>query len=95
MTPAEANAVRWSLLAMATLAFATGPADVDRWRQDNGRYLDRIRQRYPRLHDLLEEAAAAISGQRRDSDMQRIRERYPHLHALIEQAAGTAVGDSP
>lgn len=62
MTPAEANAVRWSLLAVATLAFATGPADVDRWRQDNGRYLERIRARYPRLHALIEEAAGMISG---------------------------------
>jgi ABC-type branched-subunit amino acid transport system ATPase component len=62
MTPAEANAVRWSLLAVATLAFATGPADVDRWRQDNGRYLERIRARYPRLHALIEEAAGTISG---------------------------------
>ncbi len=64
MTPAEANAVRWSLLAVATLAFATGPADVDRWRQDNARYLERIRARYPRLHALIEEAAAMISGER-------------------------------
>lgn len=62
MTPAEANAVRWSLLAVATLAFATGPADVDRWRQDNGRYLARLRERYPRLYALIEEAAVTISG---------------------------------
>ena len=58
----EANAVRWSLLAVATLAFATGPADVARWRQDNGRYLERIRARYPRLHALIEEAAIAIAA---------------------------------
>jgi hypothetical protein len=92
MTPAEANAVRWSLVAVATLAFATGPADVARWRQDNGRYLERIRQRYPRLHDLIEEAAAAISGRKRDPDLEQIRECYPHLHALIEGAAGAISG---
>jgi hypothetical protein len=88
MTPAEANAIRWSLLAVATLAFATGPADVARWRQDNGRYLERIRARYPHLHDLIEEAAAAITGRRRDPDLEQVRARYPHLHALIEEAAG-------
>lgn len=62
MTRAEANAARWSLLAVATLAFATGPADVDRWRRDNGRYLERIRERYPRLHALIKEAAVTIAG---------------------------------
>jgi hypothetical protein len=62
MTPAEANAVRWSLLAVATLAFATCPADVVRWRQDNRRYLERIRERYPRLHALIEEAAISIAA---------------------------------
>lgn len=60
MTPVEANAVRRSLLAVATLALATGPADVDRWRQDNGSYLERIRERYPRL---IEEAAISIAGE--------------------------------
>ncbi|WP_439611468.1 hypothetical protein [Reyranella sp.] len=62
MTGAEANAVRWSLLAVATLAFAAGAEDVARWRQDNGRYLERIRDRYPRLHALIEEAATSIAG---------------------------------
>lgn len=95
MTPAEANAVRWSLLAVATLAFATGPADVDRWRQDNDRYLKRIRARYPRLHDLIEEAAAAISGRTRDPDLEQLRACYPHLHALIEEATGVTAGGSP
>ena len=95
MPPAEANAVRWSLLAVATLAFATGPADVDRWRQDNGRYLKRIRARYPRLHDLIEEAADAISGRKRDFDLERIRERYPRLHALIAEAASASEGGEP
>lgn len=95
MTPAEANAVRWSLLAVASLAFATGPAEVDRWRQDNGRYLEGIRRRYPRLHDLIEEAAAAISGRRRDPDLQAVRDRYPCLYALIEEAAGAAAEGGP
>lgn len=89
MTPAEANAVRWSLLAVATLAFATGPADVDRWRQDNGRYLARIRARYPRLHDLLDEAAETIAGRPRAPGLEAVRLRYPRLYALIEEAAGT------
>lgn len=61
MTTAEANALRWTLIAVATLAFARGSADVDRWRQDNGRYLDRIKERYPRLHELLDEAAATMA----------------------------------
>ena len=92
MTPAEANAVRWSLLAVATLAFATGAADVDRWRQDNSRYLERIRARYPRLHELLEEAAGAIAGRPRVDGLETVRLRYPHLHALIEEAAGPISG---
>jgi hypothetical protein len=62
MTIGEANAVRWALLAVATLAFARGSADVDRWRRDNGRYLDRIQERHPRLYELLDEAAKAIGG---------------------------------
>lgn len=49
-------------MAVATLAFAEGSADVDRWRQDNGRYLERIGARYPRLHALIEEAAGTLSG---------------------------------
>lgn len=61
MTTAEANALRWALIAVATLAFAGGAADVDRWRQDNGRYLDRIKDRHPRLHELLDEAAEAMA----------------------------------
>lgn len=92
MTPAEANAVRWSLLAVATLAFAAGPAEVDRWRQDNGRYLERIRQRYPRLHDLIQEVAETVSGRSRTPDLADVRVRYPHLYALIAEAAGTALG---
>ncbi len=62
MTAAEANALRWALLAVATLAFARGSADVDRWRQDNGRYLDRINERHPKLHEMIDEAAKAIGG---------------------------------
>jgi ABC-type branched-subunit amino acid transport system ATPase component len=80
---------------VATLAFATGPAEVDRWRQDNGRYLERIRARYPRLHDLIEEAAETMAGRRRHPDLEEIRARYPHLYALIEEAAGTTSGGAP
>lgn len=54
--------MRWSLLAVATLAFATGPADVNRWRQNNDRLLARLGDRYPRLHALIEEAAGTIAG---------------------------------
>lgn len=61
MTTAEANALRWTLIALATLAFAQGAADVEQWRQDNGRYLDRIKDRHPRLHELLDEAAATMA----------------------------------
>ena len=93
--PAEANAVRWGLLAVATLAFATDPTDVDRWRRDNGRYLERIRARYPRLHELLEEAADTIAGRPRAPDLTEVRARYPRLHALIEEAAGTISGGTP
>ena len=39
-----------------------GADDVARWRQDNGRYLERIRTRYPRLHALIEEAADTVAG---------------------------------
>ncbi len=94
MTPGEANAVRWSLLAVASLAFATGPAEVDRWRQDNIRYLERIRARYPRLINLIEEAAETIAGRRRDPGLEDVRARYPNLYALIE-ATGTATGGTP
>ncbi|WP_422036573.1 hypothetical protein [Reyranella sp.] len=92
MTPAEANAVRWSLLAVATLAFATCPAEVDRWREDNGRYLERIRRRYPRLHALIQEVAETVSGRRRTCDLEDVRARYPHLYTLIEEAKGAAAG---
>ncbi len=95
MTPAEANAVRWSLLAVATLAFAMGPAEVDRWREDNGRYLERIRRRYPRLHDLIQEVAETVAGRRRTPDLADVRARYPHLYALIEEAAGPSAGGTP
>ena len=61
MTVAEANALRWALFTAATLAFAQGSADVDRWRQDNGRYLDRIKEHHPRLYELLDEAAGAMT----------------------------------
>lgn len=61
MTVAEANALRWALFTVATLAFAQGSVDVDRWRQDNGRYLDRIKEHHPRLHELLDEAAGAMA----------------------------------
>lgn len=76
---------------MATLAFAAGPAEVDRWRQDNGRYLARIRRRYPRLHDLIEEAAETMAGRRRDPGLEDVRVRYPNLYALIE-ATGSIMG---
>ena len=95
MSTVEANAVRWSLLAVASLAFATGPADVDHWRQDNGRYLQRIRARYPRLHDLIEEAAETVAGRRRQPDLEEVRDRYPRLYALIEEATGTTSGAAP
>lgn len=95
MTPAEANAVRWTLLAVATLAFATGPADVAHWRQDNRRYLARIRARYPRLHDLIEETAETIAGRSRAPGLEAVRLRYPHLYALIEEAATAIAAGSP
>ncbi|MCA0247643.1 MAG: hypothetical protein LCH93_13585 [Proteobacteria bacterium] len=61
MTVAEANALRWALFTVATLAFAQGSVDVVRWRQDNGRYLERIKERHPRLYELLDEAAEAMA----------------------------------
>lgn len=55
MTVAEAIVLR-----LALITFARGAADVDQWRQDNGRYLNRNGERYPRLHELVEEVAKLI-----------------------------------
>jgi hypothetical protein len=40
----------------------TGAADVGRWRRDNGRYFKRIRARYPRLLNMIEQAADNIGA---------------------------------
>lgn len=51
-------AARWTYYAAWSLCLARGPADVEQWRQDNARYLERIRDRYPDLNDELETAIA-------------------------------------
>lgn len=53
-------AARWTFYAAWSLCLARGTADVDQWCQDNARYLERIRDRYPDLHAELERAIARV-----------------------------------
>lgn len=53
-------AARWTFYAAWSLCLARGPADIEQWRQDNARYLKRIRDRYPELHAELETAIARV-----------------------------------
>jgi hypothetical protein len=54
MADRSANAILWAGVAIAALAFARSAADVDQWRADNGRYLERLRQALPDLAGLVE-----------------------------------------
>ncbi len=49
-------AARWAFYAAWSLCLVRSPADVEQWRRDNARYLERIRDRYPNLHAELEQA---------------------------------------
>lgn len=59
MTDRSANAILWAGVAIAALAFAKSPADVDQWRADNGKYLDRLREALPDLGGMVDAFAAA------------------------------------
>lgn len=54
MTDRSANAILWAGVAIAALAFAKSAADVDQWRADHARHLDRLRQALPDLADLVD-----------------------------------------
>ena len=54
------NAARWTDVAIATLAFVCGPADVDQWRHDNRRYLARLQKAHPAQHQRIEDAIAGL-----------------------------------
>jgi hypothetical protein len=56
----EANATRWTDVAIATLALARGPADVDQWRHDNRRYLARLQKAHPAQYQRIEDAIAGL-----------------------------------
>jgi hypothetical protein len=57
---AGTNAAMWTGIAIATLAFARGSADIDQWRHDNRRYLARLRKAYPTQHQRIEDAIAGL-----------------------------------
>lgn len=60
MNQPGANAAAWTTIAIATLVFARSAADVDRWRADNARYLERLRSSWPAEHQRIEDAIAAL-----------------------------------
>lgn len=60
MTDRAAIATAWTTIAIATLAVARSAADVDQWRRDNGRYLDKLLRRWPAEHQRIEDAIAAL-----------------------------------
>jgi hypothetical protein len=55
------NAAKWTDVAIATLAFARGSADVDQWRHDNRRYLARLQKAHAAQHQRIEDAIAALA----------------------------------
>jgi hypothetical protein len=56
----EANAAKWTDIAVATLAFARGPADVDQWRHDNRHYLARLQKAHSAQYQRIEDAIAGL-----------------------------------
>ena len=58
----EPNAARWTAIAIATLAFARGSADIDQWRHDNRRYLARLQKAYPAQYQRIEDAIATLGA---------------------------------
>jgi hypothetical protein len=56
----EANAAKWTDIAVATLAFARSSADIDQWRHDNRRYLARLQKAHPAQYQRIEYAIVAL-----------------------------------
>jgi hypothetical protein len=57
---ADANAVSWTDIALATLCFARDSADVAQWRRDNGRYLARLQEAYLTQYQRIQDAIEAL-----------------------------------
>ena len=54
------NAGMWTDIAIATLAFASGSADIEQWRHDNRRYLARLQKAYPTQYRRIEDAMSGL-----------------------------------
>ena len=55
-TIGAANAAMWTDIAIGTLTFAGGLADIEQWRHDNRRYLARLQKGYPIQYRRIEDA---------------------------------------
>jgi hypothetical protein len=60
-TIGAANAAMWTDIAIATLTFAGGSADIEQWRTDNRRYLARLQKRYPTQYRRIEDAIKGLA----------------------------------
>jgi hypothetical protein len=54
------NAGMWTDIAIATLTFASGSADIEQWRHDNRRYLARLQKAYPTQYRRIEDAMSGL-----------------------------------
>ena len=54
------NAGMWTDIAIATLTFASGSADIEQWRHDNRRYLARLQKAYPTQYRRIEDAISGL-----------------------------------
>lgn len=59
-TIGAANAATWTDIAIATLTFASGSADIEQWRHDNRRYLARLQKAYFMQYLQIEDAIADL-----------------------------------
>ena len=59
-TIGAANAAMWTNIAIATLTFASGSADIEQWRHDNRRYLARLQKAYPTQYRRIEDAIKGL-----------------------------------
>ena len=50
----------WTDIAIATLTFASGSADIEQWRHDNRRYLARLQKAYPTQYRRIEDAISGL-----------------------------------
>ena len=54
------NAGMWTDIAIATLTFASGSADIEQWRHENRRYLARLQKAYPTQYRRIEDAISGL-----------------------------------